>query len=159
MLKKLCLIFIVLGCKPVDFANKRSHFIDSAVMPYYDRFNDETGIQPYKISAYLDKLPKEIGGICWTKFQVDNTMFRYIVFNADFWDYLNDLGKEQLVFHELGHCVLNRDHRKDLFKRTLLGRELIPASIMYPVAFGMEDFYQEYRDFYIDELVKGHKKK
>ena len=33
-----------------------------------------------------------------------------VIIDKSYWDNASDLEKEFLVFHELGHCVLNRDH-------------------------------------------------
>lgn len=42
-----------------------------------------------------------------------------IVINLSRWESMSELDKKQLVFHELGHCILNRDHSEST------------ASIMY----------------------------
>lgn len=36
--------------------------------------------------------------------------------NSVFWRVSGPLGHEELIFHELGHCVLGRDHLNDLLK-------------------------------------------
>ncbi|WOK05144.1 hypothetical protein RT717_18845 [Imperialibacter roseus] len=65
------------------------------------------------------------------------------------WKQMNDRQREMLVFHELGHCVLERQHKNE---RLLLGE---CASIMKE---GGEDacvddiFSDSWRSYYIDEL-------
>jgi Zn-dependent protease with chaperone function len=51
---------------------------------------------------------------------------------------------EMVMFHELGHCVLLRDH---VDVRQKFG----PRSIMYPYLFE-ESTYLEHRDYYLREL-------
>lgn len=45
--------------------------------------------------------------------------------SASFWAIASDAEKEMLIFHELGHCVLNREHD------TSLNSEGYPKSYMY----------------------------
>jgi len=59
---------------------------------------------------------------------------------------LGDLGKEELIFHELGHCELKRDHDEEM-----IGNR--PKSIMYPTTFGDTPAYQEFHEEYIKELL------
>ncbi len=48
-------------------------------------------------------------GVCWhLPLQVPR-----IVVDREFWDMINDDAKEQLIFHEMGHCVLGQDHREN----------------------------------------------
>jgi len=72
-----------------------------------------------------------------------------------YWNSVNDQGKEALLFHELGHCVLGRVHRNDTQP------DGVPNSIMYYSAgvyyYNTQDyiFYQNNRQEYITELFKG----
>lgn len=68
------------------------------------------------------------------------------------WMQYSDLGKEQLVFHELGHCVLNRYKHDDTFIQ--IRGVLMPRSIMYPVVFGYTEAYEENREYYVKELCR-----
>lgn len=65
-----------------------------------------------------------------------------------FWNNSDDMDREQLIFHELGHCILGRGHTSQF---VTLNGETIPQSIMYP-DFISEDIYTEYHDYYIIEL-------
>lgn len=70
-----------------------------------------------------------------------------IMINETYWFFYNDWEREQLVFHELGHCALGRMHRDT---ETPL---LIPVSIMSTVMFD----YRIYRDnwqYYMNELFE-----
>lgn len=50
-----------------------------------------------------------------------------IEINRKYWDRLSNLCQEQLIYHELGHCVLKRDHND---KVMLVEGKSVPASIM-----------------------------
>ena len=71
---------------------------------------------------------------------------REIVIEGPYWEKLSDYGKEELVFHELGHCVFNRGHNEDTRDNGC------PVSIMYPYIFGGSWCYSNYRDDLITEL-------
>lgn len=59
---------------------------------------------------------------------------------------------EMLLFHELGHCVLNRGHTHAFYTFTdEHGDEYeAPASIMHPM--GVPIGYKQFRDYYLAEL-------
>lgn len=65
--------------------------------------------------------------------------FRIIEIDPDYWfNRASEQYKTNIIFHELGHCDLNRDHDK---KRLSNGK---PKSIMWPYLFdlaGEEDYY------------------
>jgi hypothetical protein len=63
----------------------------------------------------------------------------------EFWDASNDATREMLVFHELGHCSLGRDHLND----TVNGN---PVSIMNSFIFTSQT-YLDYMAAYINELM------
>lgn len=61
------------------------------------------------------------------------------------WDDESDWEREELLFHELGHCLLDKDHNSELRE------DHTPKSIMYPYVIG-EYLYKKYYNEYIDEL-------
>lgn len=73
---------------------------------------------------------------------------REIVVQRAAWDIFNDDGREQLLFHELGHCVLGRDHRDDWMD----GNPPRQASIMAGISLPPQVVYAEHRREYLDEL-------
>lgn len=68
-----------------------------------------------------------------------------IMIDKEYFDMSTNYEKEELIFHELGHCILNKDHdeSKDSNRR--------PKSIMYPVTI-TDSIYRENRTEYINEL-------
>lgn len=73
---------------------------------------------------------------------------RRITINKYWWDGYEDDDRELLIFHELGHCVLNRSHNNDL---STWGR---PVSIMENMGelWGWE--YKYNYNSYIEELFQ-----
>lgn len=65
-------------------------------------------------------------------------------------------GREALIFHELGHCVLNRDHfttgeAESLVYENYKFKSFIDRSYMNHL-IGDERHYRNYRQYYVDEL-------
>lgn len=72
---------------------------------------------------------------------------RRITVNKYYWDTMSDSERKFLIFHELGHCVLNRSHFNS---KDAAGR---PVSIMH----GTEPpywYFEEYYNSYIEELFQ-----
>lgn len=70
-----------------------------------------------------------------------------ILIRQDTWARMSEAEREELLFHEMGHCVLMRRHRPEIKP------EGIPASIMNPYMI-RGAVYQENRDYYIRELFR-----
>lgn len=68
-----------------------------------------------------------------------------------FWDWAGPTTREQVVFHEFGHCLLGRDHDNG---STFRNNEYIPKSIMSQYLFP-EYYYATYRTYYLNELFNG----
>lgn len=64
-----------------------------------------------------------------------------ITINRLYWDAVSHLDREQVAFHELGHCLLMRPHCDH--KNTMMGTDTIA-----------EPIYKERRGALIDELFK-----
>ena len=60
-----------------------------------------------------------------------------IVLNKRFWSKLNSTYKRQLIYHELGHCILQLDHSKD---------GLMQPYIIYHKRF------KKYEEYYLDKF-------
>lgn len=70
-----------------------------------------------------------------------------IKLNDLYWDSMNEVAKEQVLFHELGHCMLHRVHREDANGE---GRKL---SIMSSrKRYVKNETYIKFRKEYLDEL-------
>ena len=64
----------------------------------------------------------------------------YIYIDPERWQTLSDIKRKMLVYHELGHCKLNRKHTDQQYK-----------SIMGPVMRTNKDL-EDNEDYYIEEL-------
>lgn len=74
-----------------------------------------------------------------------------IVIDQQFWNRASAFGREEVVFHELGHCFLMRGHTE----KTHQNNDRVCASIMRS---GTGDCFSLYnavnREYYLDELFE-----
>lgn len=89
-------------------------FIDSSLQEYFDRFAVEGGLRGFvidyealRISGYIRLIttPNVIGECAHNQEKPNE-----VIIDRTYWLAGNDLEREFLVFHELGHCALNREH-------------------------------------------------
>jgi len=88
--------------------------VDAELKVYFDRFEEEAALRGVTISladaaieGFIDNIPEtDVAGQCTHNSARPNV----VTIDATFWSTYTDLEKEYLVFHELGHCFLNRSH-------------------------------------------------
>lgn len=91
-------------------------------------------------------MSSSILGSCSSRFNHTTLVFdRVVQINYHYWLRLSIAGREELIFHELGHCVLNRAHND-----TLDGNG-VPVSIMNSTHLGQAKYLAQYSS-YIQEL-------
>ncbi len=125
-----------------------SYHINPDFMPYVKVFESISGIPVHIDIMYSDLTAKGWAGEC-AKY---SSGYREILIDRATWNLLGSPGKEEEILHELGHCILNRDH--DNFF-TVIGTDTIPESIMYFQVFGDWNYYTDNRDYYLRELIHG----
>lgn len=88
--------------------------IEEELKVYIDLFIEEAAerevdidLSGVNLGAYIENI-EENGTLGQCISYADGS--KEIVINERNWDRLDDLEKEYVVFHELGHCVLNRSH-------------------------------------------------
>lgn len=159
MIKKLYfLLFLnLVNCSPLIMVKRE---IDPQLLPYVTNWERESGKTAIlKININNDLNPS-IVGIC--RYKIEKNQFNQIFktyyqveININYFRSLSDnnkaLGIEQVINHELGHCVKKHDNHDN----SLL-TDNCPASIMYKYAFGYTECYKKHRAMYWDE-VRGKK--
>jgi hypothetical protein len=98
------------------------------------------------IEMYEPRVQDDVNGYCELS---GDSAPPYIAIKRSKWNSVDAYGKEALLFHELGHCILHRDHINGLIRDS--NGHLIPQSIMYPYSFA-STIYKDYREYYLDEL-------
>lgn len=140
------LIFI--SCTSTDYDYKL--ITDSSIQVYFDRFEAEAlnhglsvDLEGRQIYGVLSDLDDTTVGNC----RYRNREPRRITVDRQHWQSVSDLEREYIIFHELGHCYLERAHddRKDSKGRCM--------SMMQS---GERDCWMEYnaqtRNMYLKEL-------
>ena len=142
------LIFI--SCTSGDYDMDYTLATDASIQAYFDRFE----VEALKYGLAVDLEGMQIYGILsdLDEFTVGNCRYRKreprrITVDRQHWQRISDLEREYIIFHELGHCYLEREHddRKDSNGRCL--------SMMQS---GEGDCWMKYnahtRDTYLKEL-------
>lgn len=77
-----------------------------------------------------------------------------------FWDSaIDDISREEIIFHELGHCTLGRTHDASVVAISSINGsfESFPRSIMNPVNLGITYYNNTSRNYYLGELFDRSK--
>lgn len=125
--------------------------VSSSLWPYFERFeqagaahNINIDLSQEKLTGVIEDLPTEsVAGQCTYYSHGPN----HIIIDSEFWSRASDDFKEMIIFHELGHCVLDRDHREGQLDNGFC------LSIMRSGEEPCRDVYNENtKDYYIEEL-------
>jgi len=147
-MKKLILVALLLtGCAKVKDP-RTIHGIAPEIQPYVDLYLQAKCMYTHNCFMYYD-IPIQFAdfsnksdiGICtwWS------SGYRQITIDRVYWDnpYVTEDLKISLIFHELGHCDLNRQHNSALRSN---GQ---PISFMYPYNVG---YLLQDETYYFNEL-------
>lgn len=116
---------------------------DSAFTNYIGEFEYYHGKKTSQIPVYFGDLKEGIAGVCHY-FRIGSGPIRwgYVEIDREYWGVISEFQKINLIFHELGHCVLGRDHVP--FGNSVM---MCPTSMMYDTVLStqcMENNYQQY---------------
>lgn len=136
---------------------------DPSLAPYVQSFQADslaTAGHPSNVnnltigfSAPRELLNENKAAVC-EKFQDGHKAIRI---DPTWWSYQTETSKQSAIYHELGHCVLNRDHKSDRTYRFGSwtpegGNNTVYVSVMnmYSLVDGI--YYPENRQAYMNEL-------
>lgn len=127
----------------LSFYNKRT-YVEPEFKPFVEEFEKKCNckIEMEIIFDNLDGFSEETAGVC-------NFFYgpsKVILIQRKYWKYYTEENKRQLIFHELGHCELGKQHNER--KMEVDGRDL-PYSFMYPSMF---DYPENLKEHYDNEL-------
>lgn len=130
---------------------------------YVNRFYrlSKTYLPPKRYIAAKSSLRIEFGdlpgvnvGLCRRMFFKSKLIRPIITIDRKAWARMPKPMKEQLVFHELGHCALRRLHTET--KVPIWDGQEIGLSIMHPYLDAVPtDFYVMLRESYLEELFQN----
>ena len=135
--------------EPVTFAN-----VDAELVPFFEKFQEEAAVRGISVdlpTADIEGVIEEIdeqhvAGQCSYR-GFSNP--RLVTVDATFWRRSSNLFKEFIVFHELGHCYLNRGHVESAFPNGVC-RSIMRSG----VGDCLDNYNNNTRAFYIDELFE-----
>lgn len=157
MFKYLVLLMFLTGCGGSDSSSPQTPQrvfgprtgVAAEFLPYvyeFERYFGRLTTTPINFALMTGRYT----GVCMKV----STGMKFININQKHWRGLTEEQKEQLIFHELGHCELNKMHFDGY--RPINGT-LCPRSIMKTFLFGLNDIsrcYSQNRDYYIQELFR-----
>lgn len=158
------LLIFLPSCITIAELPTRKAYIDSRAKPYVDSFvkdykafaesHEQHNIDPFKVriealTVNIEPMNeirdgKRVLGVC----TYDAYGMPFIVLNESYWYYSTDSDREELLYHELGHCVLDQDHRDYKVK---LGNDTLIGSTMNSIK-GVGATYKKYKAYYLNEL-------
>ncbi len=99
---------------------------------------------------FSDELDNREAGICYYG---GSTMLANIRINHKLWMNYTQYAKEELIFHELGHCLYKLDHDEEKKTLPVLGKfRECPKSLMNSHQSVGNECYSSNRDYYINEM-------
>jgi len=138
--------------------NKDDHFVEPELQPYIDRFFEEASSRgqslPTKnVQAFLLPQVEEAGvRVCGLGYApIFGDKIRRIDIDQLCWKFASEMEREILVFHELGHALLDRTHN-DWKLPNGRNRSIMFRGDNCDIYASYSDCQQELRSYYVDEL-------
>ena len=128
-----CLLLTACGKAPV--------YVDVLLQPTIDQFQSEIGVSADGVSATFGPLTRPAIALCMVSGNE-----KHITIDKEYWITMDNMRQQQVMFHELGHCVLMLGHTNDV-----LGNHC-PKSVMYPYAFSDISCYVNNLSYYYHQL-------
>lgn len=138
------------ACAPKEKDHVELFQVDSDFLPYVQNFElaSSQESRDLKITdlivSFGDTPNLNETGVC----EITENETPRIIVNAAIWQTLSSTDRQEVIFHELGHCVLRRIHQNSQVAGT---GGMIPDSIMYPYRISGTT-YQSNISYYHHEL-------
>lgn len=121
-----------------DIVVNETHRVEKEFIPYLTEFENRCSVKP-ELNVRFGILTGGTVGVC-----MYGNIKPNIIIDQYTWLNYSQAKKEVLMFHELAHCTLSKEHNE----KKVGGR---PVSIMYPYVLSKYD-YEKNREEYIKEL-------
>lgn len=127
-------------------------FIEDELKPYYNDFKAQAKqfnvkITPRVAVIFFFPLEDGIAGDC--SFNQVTTTIRV---NSNYWRHHSEEEKAMILYHEMGHCYLKRDHIAEVKRFNLILSKQCPTSIMYPSVEIINNCLVDNWEYYMVEL-------
>lgn len=160
ILSLIAILMIIISCSVTPVTPSRpgsynGYSVEEALLPHVIEFEKKCKVSVklnvyFADFSYLNKIMKMIGRDFYAIGMCSPFFFGDVYIDKNWWfNTYNYYHKEELMFHELGHCVLHRWHNDDKDK---FGME---KSVMSSTMFASYYQYEAYREDYIKELCNN----
>lgn len=154
-------VLLLVSCSSDEnqFFNPQQEFsldnVQSDLIPYVRTFVDEAASRGIQIDIESYQLVGEIvpisEGSVAGRCTYGSHIAPEIIIDEAFWNASSTAYREYVVFHELGHCILEQDHREGCLENRTY------SSIMRSGLGSCRDNYTAAtRQYYLDELFSVH---
>lgn len=113
--------------------------VDPELYDYAVRFDKDMGVSSKGVGMIFGNMQGTVIGVCSQQGSA-----RQITIKKSYWNFADEQTREQLMYHELAHCVIGLDH--DIKVRA----DGCPVSLMFPTMSYW--CYYQYPDYYKNEL-------
>ncbi|MEM1122657.1 MAG: hypothetical protein AAGJ18_19595 [Bacteroidota bacterium] len=128
--------------------------VDKELWPYFAKFEYEAeqrgvliDLRALGIQGVLEEINTEgIVGLC--NHRASNS--KMVILDVAFWERASNYRKEMIVFHELGHCVLERGHTDERLANGMC-KSIMRSGFGACLTMYNDDDHQ---DYYLDELFE-----
>ena len=130
--------------------------VDERLWPYFERFEEEgqlrntpIDLRAARVTGQIEEIAQDAdnSGQVLGQCNYRRNSQHQVTIDENFWNRASDRGREFVVFHELGHCFLLRDHLETAFANGAC------TSIMRSGTGACRDNYTSFtRDTYLEEL-------
>jgi hypothetical protein len=138
------------GCGPVGLK------VDPEFAPYVQKFiqgaidHNRVEFVQYLLVDFVPEIPSsQRGYVILGECDGMETPHREVHISKVEWIDLSPIEQEELIYHELGHCVLDREHTTDMFSNGM------PVSMMYPYMNVLDPWYVSHKDYYWNEMFSN----
>lgn len=153
MIMVCCVLFVACfpDSDPLEDAQVAQSEVQSDLASYYNLFEAEASargliidLDDYDLESRISEINEEgVAGTC----QFNSHSRNIVTIDLEFWKNANPVLREMVVFHELGHCVLNQGHREGENNQGAC------LSLMNSGTSGCQVYYnEENRNYYLNEL-------
>lgn len=127
--------------------------VDQRLWSFFEEFENEAAergftfdLNQHNLTGNISDIHDDgVAGSCSYGFRQANR----VTIDMPFWDRAGYYSREMVVFHELGHCVLGRDHSEELTNNGFC------ASIMRSGTGNCQTLYNaQNKEYYLNELFE-----
>lgn len=144
------LLLILLICSNCSLFSYKPSPSNDELTPYVTEFIQEGQKRLPTYGQRISDFNIEFGDLPEGKAGSCKKLKRLVTINPDLWSLMDSVQRQALVFHELAHCVLDRDHNDNVLSRgecvSLMVGRVSDSTCYY-------DFYSSHwKEYYLDEL-------